>query len=559
MHKFFTFIFFVFFLFSYSFAQIEIDGDLLDWTGIEPLTQGNGDEPVGDVLEAYKDFDLKDLYITHDTSNVYIRIDMDDAANFDNLYNFTNPPVFEFYMDTEIGDTTGFDWGWWNIAMNYYINFAPSLSPDVSDKQAELYYYTGNRMPTYAEGEFVLLGYLPFATNDDNNALEFAIPRDMVNFGSEFRPWVYSVADYQWTDGADQMPLAGGGQYMLKYDFWEGGSVYMHSGPQIDTPIEIDGDMLDWASIAAVDVDELAEDTGDMPTGPEFDIKDVYVTSDSNYFFMKIDIDPSGTFAGIYNNYSNGSAFQIFFDTNWGDTTGLGYGGFWKLPADYMVDLSAALHPDSTGNETAIWQYVADYDGAFEEFAALEGQVAYFAKNDDDNSVELAIPRAAINVDSDVRPWIYVVGDENWDNEEYWPNTAAEVVEPPFYALDYNFISGPKVTTLADKAAVTSIGKENTINIAKGFGLVKNYPNPFNPTTTIQFSLEKAASVSVEIFNLLGEKVSTLVNNQTMAAGERLVEWNGTVENGNPAASGVYFYKISTSSSSIVKKMVLVK
>ena len=61
-------------------------------------------------------------------------------------------------------------------------------------------------------------------------------------------------------------------------------------------------------------------------------------------------------------------AFQLFFEVNWGDTTGLGYGGFWRLPVDYMVDLSAALHPDSTGNEVPVYNYIADWAGAFEEF-----------------------------------------------------------------------------------------------------------------------------------------------------------------------------------------------
>ena len=127
-------------LLGFAFAQIEIDGDMLDWAGIEPLDQDPLIEPTGD-MPSYPDFDLKHLYITHDTSNVYVRIDLADGASFDNFYNYDNPPVFEFYMDTEIGDTTGFDWGWWNIAMNYYINLAPTLNPDSTEKYGELYYY----------------------------------------------------------------------------------------------------------------------------------------------------------------------------------------------------------------------------------------------------------------------------------------------------------------------------------------------------------------------------------------------------------------------------------
>ncbi|MCU0343875.1 MAG: hypothetical protein MUF28_08645, partial [Ignavibacterium sp.] len=411
-----------------SFAQITIDGDMLDWAAINPLDTGLPPESYGQVpVQTYIDFNLQHVYITHDSANVYCKIDLDDAANFNNFYNFTNPPVFEIYFDTEIGDTTGFDWGWWNNAYNYYVNLAPTLHPDSTNKYAELYHYTGGRMPTYLPGEFVLLALVPMGINSENNQLEFSVPRDLVNFGSEFRPWIYSVGDFQWTDGASQLPLEGGAS-MLKYDFWYGGAVYQHQGDQIVSEITIDGDLLDWvgAGIQPADVDEAAEELGDMPTGPEFDVQDIYMTSDSTYLYIRVDINPAATFAGIYNNYTNSSAFQLFFDVNWGDTTGLGYGGFWRLPVDYMVDLSAALHPDSTGNEVPVYRYIADWPGAFEEFAEVPGVFAMFAKNSEDNVVEIAIPRAGINAGTDVRPWLYVVGDEIWDNEEYVPNPVRE-------------------------------------------------------------------------------------------------------------------------------------
>ncbi len=93
----------------------------------------------------------------------------------------------------------------------------------------KLYIYTGGRIPTYLPGEFVLLATAPMAINNDNNQLEFSVPREMINFGSEFRPWIYSVADFQWATGASQLPVEGGAS-MLKYDFWYGGSVYAHQG-----------------------------------------------------------------------------------------------------------------------------------------------------------------------------------------------------------------------------------------------------------------------------------------------------------------------------------------
>jgi len=546
-----------------SYAQITIDGDMLDWTGINPLDTGLPPESYGQVpVQTYVDFNLQHVYIAHDSANVYCKIDLDDAANFNNFYNFSNPPVFEMYFDTEIGDTTGFDWGWWNNAYNYYVNLAPTLHPDSINKYAELYFYTGGRMPTYLPGEFVLLALVPMGINSENNQLEFSVPRDLVNFGSEFRPWIYSVGDFQWTDGASQLPVEGGAS-MLKYDFWYGGSVYQHQGDQIVSDIVIDGDLLDWvgAGIQPADIDACAEELGDMPTGPEFDVQDIYFTSDSTYLYVRVDINPAATFAGIYNNYANSSAFQLFFNVNWGDTTGLGYGGFWRLSVDYMVDLSAALHPDSTGNEVPVYKYIADWAGAFEEFSPLEGVFAMFAKNTEDNVVEIAIPRAGINAGTDVRPWLYVVGDEIWDNEEYVPNPVREGWgggDGEFYAINYNFMSGPTVHRLGD-FTVTSVDDNYNASSIDGFGLVSNFPNPFNPSTTIDFTLAEQGVVKVEVYDIIGSKVATLIDNQELSAGQKRLVWNGKNDNGIQMVSGAYIYRISSGKLSISKKMMLLK
>ncbi len=555
MKKFFTLMSFVFLLGSAS-AQIVIDGDMLDWAGIDPLDTGLPSESYGVVSDPqYSDFNVRHVYVTHDSENVYCRIDLDPTANFDNFFNFSNPPVFEMWLDTEIGDTTGLDWEWWNNAYNYNINLASTLNPDSTNKYGILYYYTGGRNFT---GTLEFLANVPMAINSDNNQLEFSIPRNMVNFGSEFRPMMYSVGDQAWGVGESQLPLEGGAS-MVKYDFWYGGSVYQHQGDQIMSDITIDGDLLDWvaAGIQPADVGECAEELGDMPTGPEFDIQDMYVTSDSTDLYIRIDIDPSATFAGMYNNYENSPAFQLFFEVNWGDTTGLGYGGFWRLPVDYMVDLSAALHPDSTGNEVPVYRYIADWPGAYEEFVEVEGATAMFAKNSEDNVVEIAVPRTVINAGTDVRPWLYVVGNDNWDNEEYVPNPITENAAA-YYAINYNFIDGPSVHRLGDRSVV-AVRDDKDISTAEGFGLVSNYPNPFNPTTTIEFSIPERSMVKVEIFDILGRKVSTLINNQELNAGMQRLVWNGKNDNGVQMVSGAYLYRISSDKYSVTKKMMLIK
>jgi hypothetical protein len=85
------------------------------------------------------------------------------------------------------------------------------------------------------------------------------------------------------------------------------------------------------------------------------------------------------------------------------------------------------------------------------------------------------------------------------------------------------------------------------------FALDQNYPNPFNPTTTIQFSLAKAGKTTLEVFNILGQRVAVLVDG-TLNAGAHRYQWNAS-----GLASGVYFYRLRSNEFVATKKMLLVK
>ncbi len=90
------------------------------------------------------------------------------------------------------------------------------------------------------------------------------------------------------------------------------------------------------------------------------------------------------------------------------------------------------------------------------------------------------------------------------------------------------------------------------------FALRQNYPNPFNPETNIQFDLAENSHVSLSIFNLVGQRVATLVD-QTMDAGAYNVKWRGLNDKGASLPTGMYFYEMKTSKYQSVKKLVLVK
>jgi hypothetical protein len=99
---------------------------------------------------------------------------------------------------------------------------------------------------------------------------------------------------------------------------------------------------------------------------------------------------------------------------------------------------------------------------------------------------------------------------------------------------------------------------QTTPVLPEKFGLDPNYPNPFNPETTIKYQLAKSSQVRLVIYNQLGQEVATLVN-ELQNAGVKTVAWNGKDNFGIDVSSGVYFYRIVAGDFVASKKMMLLK
>ena len=105
---------------------------------------------------------------------------------------------------------------------------------------------------------------------------------------------------------------------------------------------------------------------------------------------------------------------------------------------------------------------------------------------------------------------------------------------------------------IPDPVGIDRIAFENSLNDA--------YPNPFNPTTTIKYTIKERAHVSLKVYNVAGQLVRTLVDDmQAPTEAGFAKEWNGMNDQGAPVSSGVYFYKLVTNNFSQTKKMVLLK
>ena len=112
----------------------------------------------------------------------------------------------------------------------------------------------------------------------------------------------------------------------------------------------------------------------------------------------------------------------------------------------------------------------------------------------------------------------------------------------------------------------TEVSPEEPEILPRAFKLHQNYPNPFNPATTIRYDLPYACRVTVEVFNVVGQRMR-LLNFQIQGPGQAQVVWDGRDDQGKPMGSGVYFYRVTTSAASEggklffqeVQKMLLLK
>ena len=145
-------------------------------------------------------------------------------------------------------------------------------------------------------------------------------------------------------------------------------------------------------------------------------------------------------------------------------------------------------------------------------------------------------------------------------------------VAPPLLIANGGY--GGDLIAAQDSVLVVSDGRAvhlYSINSAKGGSVVEsnpdetanqyrltNYPNPFNPRTSIAYDLPANGPVSLTVYNTLGQRVAVLVD-EHQAAGPHTVEWDGIGDSGDNLATGIYLYRLTTANSSVTRKMVLLK
>ncbi len=148
---------------------------------------------------------------------------------------------------------------------------------------------------------------------------------------------------------------------------------------------------------------------------------------------------------------------------------------------------------------------------------------------------------------------------------QFWFPTKSKCKKVQNYEV-YNPLNGKyerKIANVSDysdflKVSFSDKDLNEGIEVPRVTKLTGNYPNPFNPTTTILFDIAKDGNAKLEIFNIKGQKVKTLFNEE-IKAGSYNIKWHGEDDNHKPLASGVYFSRLTTSEKALTKKMILLK
>jgi hypothetical protein len=113
-------------------------------------------------------------------------------------------------------------------------------------------------------------------------------------------------------------------------------------------------------------------------------------------------------------------------------------------------------------------------------------------------------------------------------------------------------------TKRGDRLHLGDLHRLQSNNLPTAFELHQNYPNPFNPGTVICFDLPRNTRVELSVFNILGQRVATLVNGP-VTAGQHQIVWDGCNDSGAAVSSGVYLYRLKTPARAVTRRMVLMK
>ncbi|MDD5231237.1 MAG: T9SS type A sorting domain-containing protein, partial [Candidatus Marinimicrobia bacterium] len=160
---------------------------------------------------------------------------------------------------------------------------------------------------------------------------------------------------------------------------------------------------------------------------------------------------------------------------------------------------------------------------------------------------------AAVGIHNEGTNWKTVFWTIDWLALDF--RSAADSASMYYWGLtDVGNLLGNVLAYFGDPVSIET----EVVSVPKTYSLKQNFPNPFNPTTSIEYNIADKGLVKLSIYNMLGQKVRTLVN-ANQDANKYRITWNGLDDNGLMVPSGIYFYTLNVNGFNATKKMVFVK
>jgi hypothetical protein len=280
---------------------------------------------------------------------------------------------------------------------------------------------------------------------------------------------------------------------------------------------------------------------------------------DSLYFSLYCDIDV-GDIAGGVPEYADDrigfdkeNHFLYFFDDGytpeWQDST-TGYFGivFLKTPLTTklqsgITDFHYNLYNDDVDIDTIQFGIISSNEGLYNSNVGYK----YFHPGNTGNihfDDTLTVPQSGLDIVANISS-----GPYNLNANQGLIFYTAIIGGNDYNDIHQNMIIAQNVFN----SVLTDVNEKSEISFPNGFELFQNYPNPFNPSTTISYSIPEAGNVELKVFDILGNEVATLVNE------EKVPDNYTAIYNASSFASGVYIYTLRTANYIQTKKMMLLK
>ncbi len=271
----------------------------------------------------------------------------------------------------------------------------------------------------------------------------------------------------------------------------------------------------------------------------------------SNEGATEIDLDGDG----LNELFLASTAGYFWVLTNSGSVDHLSFAGNVHLLSDYKTNGGWRITQVKSGNgDSPVGQpadrpdiYLAAADSTGVTSALFDWEYLGGDVTDPNNYNISSIYSDNLSNGELFKPSKFAIGDADGDG-------AREIVIGSF-SFDQN---KPHIIALESDAATALQASENHDFPVSSFVLRQNYPNPFNPATKIEFELFRGTTLSLTIFNGLGQQVKTLFTG-ALPAGPHALEWDGTADNGAPVTSGIYYYQLHSAAFLDTRKMLLLR